>query len=106
MDFALFMERYGYKLLLITVVVGLFGFLFGGLLYSFLWAGYKMNEALFFIGLLVVASLVAVYAGRFMNRALTLLGRVRYHYRAKLLEDEKRIEREREKLREEGGKLY
>lgn len=105
-DFALFMERYGYRLLLITLVGGLFVFLFGGLLYSFLWAGYEMNEALFFIALLVVASLVAAYAGRFMNRALTLLGRVRYHYGAKFLEDERRIEREREKLREEGGKLY
>jgi hypothetical protein len=106
MDFALFMERYGYKALLVVLIGGIFAFIFGMLGYNMLLAGYNLDETLFFIGLLLVASLIAAYAGKFMNTATTLLGRVRYHYRAKFMEDEKKIEREREKLREEGGGLY
>jgi len=106
-DFALFMERYGYKILLVVLVVGAFAFILGALGYSLHTMGhYTWDEAGFFVGLLVVASLIGAYAGRFMNTATTLFGRIGYHYRAKFLEDKKKLEKEKEKLREEGGKLY
>nr|WP_240922853.1 hypothetical protein [Thermococcus sp. Bubb.Bath] len=106
MDFALFMERYGYKLLIVGVIGGVFLFIFGGIIYSMILVGYTKSEAGFFVALLVVASLIAAFAGRFMNTATTLLSRVGYHNRAKLFEGKKKLEKEREKLREEGGKLY
>jgi len=107
MDFAFFMERYGYKILLVVLVGGVFAFILGGLGYSLHVLGhYSWDEAGFFVGLLVVASLIGAYAGRFMNTATTLFGRIGYHNRAKFLKDEKKLEKEREKLREEGGKLY
>ena len=107
MDFALFMERYGYKILLVVLVVGAFAFILGALGYSLHTMGhYTWDEAGFFVGLLVVASIIGAYAGRFMNTATTLFGRIGYHYRAKFLEDKKKLEKEKEKLREEGGKLY
>jgi membrane protein DedA with SNARE-associated domain len=106
MDFALFMEKYGYKLLIVGVIGGIFLFLFGGMIYSMVLVGYTKSEAGFIVALLVIASLIAAFVGRFMNTATTLLGRVSYHNKAKLLEGEKKLEREREKLKEEGGKLY
>ncbi|NJE49037.1 hypothetical protein [Thermococcus sp. 9N3] len=107
MDFALFMERYGYKVLLVVLVGGVFAFILGALGYSLHMLGrYSWDEAGFFVGLLVVASLIGAYTGRFMNTATTLFGRIGYHYWAKLFEDKKKLEKEKEKLREEGGKLY
>ncbi|WP_297535638.1 hypothetical protein [Thermococcus sp.] len=106
MDFALFMERYGYKILLVVLLGGVFVFIFGMLAKFMHAAGYSWGEIEFFFGLLVAASLIGAFAGRFMNTATTLFGRISYHYKAKLFEDEKKIEKEREKLKEEGGKLY
>ncbi len=106
MDFALFMEKYGYKLLVVGVIGGIFLFIFGGIIYSMILVGYTKSEAGFFLALLIVASVIAAFVGRFMNTATTLLGRISYHNKAKLFEDKKKIEKEREKLREEGEKLY
>jgi len=106
MDFALFMERYGYKVLLVVLLGGAFIFVFGMLAKFMHAAGYSWGEIEFFFGLLVGASLVGAFAGKFMNTATTLFGRISYHSRAKLFEDEKKIENEKEKLKEEGGKLY
>ncbi|WP_457742567.1 hypothetical protein [Thermococcus sp.] len=106
MDFAIFMERYGYKILLVVLLGGAFAFVFGMLAKFMHFAGYSWGEIGFFIGLLLVAAFIGAFAGKFMNTATTLLGRISYHYKAKFMEDEKKIEREKEKLREEGGKLY
>ncbi len=107
MDFALFMERYGYKILLVVLFGGAFVFIFGLLGYEmYALAHYTMWEVAFFIGLLIFAAVIAASVGGFMNRFLTTVSRVGYSFRAKLFEDEKRLQREREKLREEGGKLY
>ncbi|WP_297073564.1 hypothetical protein [Thermococcus sp.] len=106
-DFALFMERYGYKVLLVVLVGGVFAFILGALGYSLHTLGrYSWGEAGFFVGLLVVASIIGAFAGKFMNTALQLISRVSFINRAKLFEDEKKLEKEREKLREEGGGLY
>ena len=107
MDFALFMEKYGYKILLVVLAGGAFAFIIGALGYSLHTMGhYGWDEAGFFVGLLVVASIIGAFAGKFMNTATTLFGRKGYHYKAKFLEDEKKLEKEREKLNEEGGELY
>jgi len=106
MDFALFMEKYGYKLLIVGLIGGIFLFIFGGIIYSMVLVGYTKSEAGFFLALLIIASLIAAFAGRFMNTATTLFGRISYHNKAKLFEGKKKLEEEREKLREEDGKLY
>ena len=67
---------------------------------------YAWSEVGLFIGLLVVASIIGAFAGKFMNTWAQLITRVSFVNRSKLLEDEKKIEEEREKLMEEGGKLY
>ena len=107
MDFAMFMERYGYKALWYLVL----GFVFVGIpiligraLVSH--GFFTPGEAAFIVGLFIVASIIAANAGKFMNTTTSLFSRLGYTNRAKLFEDEKKIEREREKLREEGGKLY
>ncbi|WP_297071533.1 hypothetical protein [Thermococcus sp.] len=106
MDFALFMERYGYRILLVVLLGGAFAFIFGMLGYEMTLAGYSVNEVAFFIGLFIVAAVIGAFAGRFMNTMLTVASRISYTYRSKLFEGKKRIEKEREKLREEGGKVY
>ena len=106
MDFALFMERYGYKILLVVLLGGVFVFIFGMLANFMHSAGYSWGEVEFFFGLLFFAAFVAAFFGRFMNTATTLFGRISYHSKAKLFEDEKKIEKEREKLKEESGELY
>jgi hypothetical protein len=106
-DFALFMERYGYKILLVVLLGGTLVGLLALMGYNLVaWGAFTGEEAAFIVGLLIAASIAAAFAGRFMNTALSVLSRVSYHNRAKLFEDEKKIEREREKLREEGGELY
>ncbi|WP_297418488.1 hypothetical protein [Thermococcus sp.] len=107
MDFAMFMERYGYKALwyamLLFVIVGIP-----------IWLGYALvshgfftkSQAAFIVGLFIVASVIAANFGKFMNTTTSLFSRLGYNNRAKLFEDKKKIEREREKLKEEGGKLY
>ncbi|WP_297551358.1 hypothetical protein [Thermococcus sp.] len=106
-DFALFMERYGYKILLVGLVGGTFVFIFGYLGYALHFLGrYSWGEVGFILGLLIVASFIGAFAGKFMNTATSLFSRISYHYKAKFMEDEKKLEKEREKLREEGGRLY
>ena len=107
MDFALFMERYGYKILLVVWIIGTFAFILGALGYSLHTLGrYTWDEAGFFVALLVGASIIGAYAGKFMNTSLQLSSRLSFINRSKLLEDDKKLEKEKEKLREEGGKLY
>ena len=107
MDFALFMERYGYKILLMALIGGAVVFILSLLGYEMHSLGhYSWGEILFFVGVLIAASAVGVFAGRFMNTTLGLLSRLGYTSKAKFMEDEKRLEREREKLREEGETLY
>jgi len=106
MDFELFMERYGYKILLIIFMGGAFlliPLIFG---YDMHIAGYSWSEIAFFIGLLIVASIIAASAGRFMNTVLQLISRVSFINRSKFLEDEKKLKKEQEKQREEWGELY
>ncbi len=106
MDFEMFMERYGYKILLVLFVGGAFlavPLLLGYNLHMF---GYSWNETGFFIGLLIAASIIAASVGRFMNTALQLVSRISFINRSKLFEDKKKLENEREKRREEGGRLY
>jgi len=106
-DFALFMERYGYKILLVVLFGGVFVFIFGLLGYEmYALAHYTSGEVAFFLGLLFFVALVAAKVGGFMDRFTTTVSRVGYSFRAKLFEDKKRLQREREKLREEGGRLY
>ena len=107
MDFAMFMERYGYKALwyavLLFTIVGIPT-----------WVGYALvshgfftpSEAAFIVVLFIVAAILAAFAGRFMNTSTKTLSRLSYINRAKLFEGKKKLDREREKLREEGGKLY
>jgi len=105
-DFALFMERYGYKIMLVVLVGGvLLGIpaLLGYELHVF---GYSWNEAGFFIGLLIAASIIAASVGRFLNTTLQLLGKISSINRSKLPEDGKKLKKEREKQREEIGELY
>ncbi len=107
MDFAMFMERYGYKalwyLVLGFVLVGI-PVLIGHALVSH--GFFTPSEAAFIVGLFIVASIIAANAGKFMNTTTSLFSRLGYTNRAKLFEDEKKIEHERETLQEEGGKLY
>ncbi|WP_158523802.1 hypothetical protein [Thermococcus henrietii] len=65
-DFALFMERYGYKILLVVLFGGAFAFVLGALGYGLHRMGhYSLGETGFFIGLLVIASvIVAITRGR------------------------------------------
>ncbi|WP_297477301.1 hypothetical protein [Thermococcus sp.] len=107
MDFAMFMERYGYKALWYLVL----GFVLVGIPimigYALVSRGFfTPGEAAFIVGLFIVASIIAANFGKFMNTATSAISRISYHNRSKIFEDEKKIEREREKLREEGGKLY
>jgi len=51
---------------------------------------FSTGEAAFFILLLITASIIGAFTGRFMNTATTLLGRISYHHKAKLFEGEKR----------------
>ena len=107
MDFALFMERYGYKILLFIGVVLPLIFVLGGLGYFMEELGhYTTGEVALFLGLLIVASLIGAFAGRFMNTATTLASRIRYTYWSKMFEGKDQLKKRQEKLREEGGKLY
>jgi len=107
MDFDLFMERYGYTVLLIVLGAGSIVGIFALLGYNLVKIGhFTIREALAFLLIVMIASLIAAYFGKFMNTLTTVASRVGYHYRAKVFEDKKKLEREREKLREEGGKLY
>ncbi len=106
MDFAIFMERYGYKIMLLIFIGGallIIPLLLGYELHIF---GYSWNEAGFFIGLLITASIIAAFAGRFMNTMLQLASRLSFINRSKFLEDEKKLKKEQERYREEGRKLY
>ena len=107
MDFAMFMEKYGYKALWYAVLL----FAIAGIP---IWIGYALvshgfftpSEAAFIVVLFIVAAVLAAFSGRFMNTSTKTLSRLSYTRKAKLLEDDKKIEREREKLKEEGGELY
>jgi len=78
MDLALFMEKYGYKLLLVSVVGGLFVALFGGIVRGLMVLGFTESEAVLFIALLLIAILIAAFVGHFMTRTTGVLGRTRY----------------------------
>jgi uncharacterized protein HemY len=78
MDFALFMERYGYKLILVGVFGGLFVALFGGIVRGLMVLGFTKSEAVLFIALLLIAVLIAAFVGHFMTRATGVQGRTRY----------------------------
>lgn len=77
MDFAMFMEKYGYKILWVSLLI----FVFVGLPLWLLIDMHKIgfftySEAGFFVGLLIVASIIGIFAGKFMGNVFNglLLG--------------------------------
>jgi len=64
----MFMEKYGFKLLWYSLLFFVFVVIPGGILYSMHFLGhFTYGEAGFFVGLLIIVSLVAIFVGKFMG---------------------------------------
>ncbi len=79
MDLAYSWKGTGTNLFLLGVFWGgLFLALFGGIIRGLMVLGFTKGEAILFIALLIIVTLIAAFVGHFMTRITGIHGRTRY----------------------------